>query len=185
MSRVEGAGVDGEKEFRIHPADEDAQALAEDRGAQFVLAANPPGEIRADPDLLRQMLLNLVTNAVSVSPPQGRVSFESIRRADQRWRFVVLDEGPGLPAQQLERIFERFTRFEHAGRGDVPRRAGHGLGLAICRSIVALHGGEIRAENRPDRSGLRVIVELPPVAGGTGSGGADHANVCRGHLSRA
>lgn len=135
----------------------DAAALAEERGVRFQVARNDPGTARAEPALLRQLLLNLVSNAVSVSAPGGQVTLESSFPA-QTWRLVMEDEGPGLPPDQLERIFGRFVRYSPAPSGDRP---GHGLGLALCKSIATLHGGAIRAENRPDRSGLRLIVELP------------------------
>lgn len=138
---------------------EDAQALAEDRGAKFRLARNAAGEIGAEPDLLRQLLLNLVTNAVAVSPPGGTVTLDS-HGADGQWTFAVDDEGPGLPADQLARVFERFVRFGQAGAELAPAR-GAGLGLAICKAIAELHGGTIRAENRSDARGLRVVVTLP------------------------
>lgn len=143
----------------LAPFAEDAQVLAADRGVVFALEPNDPGELRVDPELLRQLLLNLVSNAVSVSPPGGRVTLGSVA-GPQQWRFEVVDEGPGLAPARLARLFERFVRFEPvAGEGE--GRRGHGLGLAICKSIAELHGGGIRAENRPDRSGLRIIVELP------------------------
>ncbi|PTX92668.1 ATP-binding protein [Opitutus sp. ER46] len=138
---------------------EDADVLAEDRGVRFHLARNEEGEIRGDADLLRQMLLNLVINAMSVSPPNGVVTLESFALANG-WCFVVVDEGPGLPEAQLARVFQRFVRFDHGAAAPRPR-PGHGLGLAICKGIVDLHRGTLRAENRTDRSGLRVIVELP------------------------
>jgi signal transduction histidine kinase len=143
----------------LAPLAEDAQALAADRGATLVVEPDDAGEIAADPELLRQMLLNLVANAVSVSPPGGRVTLASIATADG-WRFEVIDEGPGLAPAQLARLFERFVRFEPAASGG-PKRGGHGLGLAICKSIAELHGGSIRVANRVDRSGLRVTVDLP------------------------
>jgi two-component system heavy metal sensor histidine kinase CusS len=142
----------------LAPFAEDAQVLAADRGVQFAVEADEVGEIRADPELLRQMLLNLVANAVSVSPPDGLVTLAS-QATPGGWRFEVTDDGPGLEPVQLARMFERFVRFDPPGRGEA--RTGHGLGLAICKSIVELHGGRIRAENRSGRSGLRVIVELP------------------------
>ncbi len=138
---------------------EDAQALAEDRQVRFELTQNDPGEIRAEPDLLRQLLLNLVANAVAVSQPGGLVTLES-RRTEGGRRFAVIDEGPGLSEAQLTRVFDRFVRFNPVG-DETGQRGGHGLGLAICKSIVQLHRGTIRAENRADRSGLRVTVELP------------------------
>lgn len=141
----------------LAPFAEDARALAEDRGAVFELVRNDEGEARMEPALMRQLLLNLAGNALNVSPAGGRVWLESAR-AEKGWRFVVTDEGPGLPEDKLERIFERFVRFTSAEGGT----GGHGLGLAICRSIAELHGGTIRAANRADgRSGLRVTVELP------------------------
>jgi signal transduction histidine kinase len=135
---------------------EDAAVLAEDRGLHFTLARNEVGRVRLEPTLLRQLLLNLVANALKVSPAGAGLTLASA--CDHgRWTITVEDEGPGLPADQLERVFERFVRFEHADG----ERSGHGLGLAICRSIAELHGGVIRAANRSDRPGLRVTVELP------------------------
>lgn len=138
---------------------EDAQALAEDRGVRFALGRNDPGELRVEPDLLRQLLLNLVANAVAVSKSGGLVTLESVRTPAGR-TFAVSDEGPGLPEAQLARVFERFVRLGEAGAKGADR-GGHGLGLAICQSIVQLHRGTIRAENRSERPGLRVTVDLP------------------------
>lgn len=135
---------------------EDAGALAEDRGARFALRLNEAGDLRAERDLLRQLLLNLVANAVAISPPGGAVTLASAP-GPGGWNLVVEDEGPGLPEVQLARIFERFVRFERADG----QRGGTGLGLAICKSIAELHHGTIRAENRRDRPGLRVTVTLP------------------------
>lgn len=140
---------------------EDAQALAEDRGVRFVLRENRPGEVAAEPELLRQLLLNLVTNAVGVSPPGGEVRLDSAPTGEA-WSLAVSDEGPGLPPEQLGRIFGRFVRFR--GGDGAEATHGHGLGLAICKAIAELHGGSIRAENRADRNGLRVTVTLPPRA---------------------
>lgn len=135
---------------------EDAQALAEDRGIRFTLVGHEPGEIHGEPNLVRQLLLNLVTNALNASRPGALVRLDSLRTEGNR-RLVVSDEGPGLPPDQLARVFERFVRYGHA---DGENR-GHGLGLAICKGIAGLHGGTIAAENRTDRPGLRVVVTLP------------------------
>lgn len=136
---------------------EDATALAEDRGVRFALVRNDSGCARFEPTLLRQLLMNLLTNALKVSAAGATVQLESIC-ADGRWQLRLTDEGPGLPSDQLGRVFERFVRHEPTAGG-----GGHGLGLAICRSIAELHGGAIRMANRPDRSGLCVTVDLPLV----------------------
>ena len=141
----------------LGPLAEDAQVLASDRGVRLAVEADADGEIRADPGLLRQLLLNVLSNAISVTPAGGVVRLRSMP-FEGGWRFAVLDEGPGLPPEQLARLFERFVRFDPRGSGPRP---GHGLGLAISRSIAQLHGGTIRALAREDRSGLRIEVDLP------------------------
>ena len=141
----------------LGPLAEDAQVLASDRGVRLAVEAGADGEIRADPGLLRQLLLNVLSNAISVTPAGGVVRLRS-GPIEGGWRFEVLDEGPGLPPEQLARLFERFVRFDPRGSGPRP---GHGLGLAISRSIAQLHGGSIRALARDDRSGLRIEVDLP------------------------
>jgi len=140
---------------------EDAVALAEDRGAHFGVAHADVGRVRCEPTLMRQLLLNLATNALRVSPPGGNVTLESFVTRN-RWRLVVSDQGPGLPPEQLERIFERFQRYGPTS-GKPGSVSGAGLGLAICRSIATLHGGTIHAENRAGASGFSVIVDLPAV----------------------
>lgn len=142
---------------------EDASALLEDARARFEVTACEAVEIRGDSGLLRQLLLNLVANAAHVSPPGGLVSLEARRVSDGFYEITLTDEGPGLPEDQLERVFGRFVRHASSGPARGEDAPGHGLGLAICRSIAQLHGGAIRAENRADgRTGLRVVLTLPP-----------------------
>jgi signal transduction histidine kinase len=148
------------------PADElvrdfadDARALAEDRGVGFIVARNDAGQVWCEPTLLRQLLLNLATNALRVSGPGKVITLDSIL-GPGRWRLVVCDQGPGLPPAQLERIFDRFQRYGPTS-GNPGLESGTGLGLAICRSIATLHGGSIHGENRGDDAGFRVVVDLP------------------------
>jgi len=138
---------------------EDAVALAEDRGVKFALVRADSGGIFCEQTLVRQLLINLATNAIRVSPPGSAVTLES-HISEGRWRLVVSDQGPGLPPDQLEPVFERFQRYGPTS-GKTGNEAGAGLGLAICRSIAALHGGTIHAMTRTGISGLIVVVELP------------------------
>lgn len=136
---------------------EDAAVLAEDREQRLVVERSDAGHAGFDRNLMRQLLLNLVSNAVAAAPRGTTITLRSLLR-DGRWRLEVLDEGPGLPPEQIERVFERFVRIAQ------PERAtdgGHGLGLAICRGLAQLHGGKIWAANRVERKGLIVTVELP------------------------
>jgi signal transduction histidine kinase len=136
---------------------EDAAVLAEDRGVRLKVERSEPGTVPFDQGLMRQVLLNLVSNAVSVMPGGGEIELRSHFHAG-RWRVEVKDEGPGLPADQLERMFERFVQLPRPAGSPV---TGSGLGLAICRGIARRHGGEVSAANRTDRAGLCVTVELP------------------------
>ncbi len=115
------------------------------------------GRVDFDPKWLRQVLFNLVQNALNVSPPGGRIYLSTDFSFDV-WRVAIEDQGPGVPEGQRERIFERFVRLESDA---APETKGSGLGLAISRSIIGLHRGRIRAEATARGTGLRVVFELP------------------------
>jgi signal transduction histidine kinase len=105
---------------------------------------------------VHEVLTNVLANAVRHSPDGGTVTVSACA-APGRLRIEVSDEGPGIPAANIERIFDRFYRVD-AARGSTD--GGAGLGLAIARSIVELHGGTIRAEQRRP-AGCRIVIELP------------------------
>jgi signal transduction histidine kinase len=111
--------------------------------------------LEADESRMRQVLGNLVANAVRHSPPGGRVLLKGTAR-DGVVRLEVEDEGPGIPPAEAERVFERFYRSDHAR---ATAEGGSGLGLAIARWIVGLHEGTIRIEQAQPH-GCRVVVEL-------------------------
>lgn len=115
------------------------------------------GTVEGDQDLLKQLALNLVSNAIKFSPEPGEVEIV-VSGDEDGWRVEVMDRGPGIPADQVERIFERFYRVEHEGR----RVPGTGLGLAIARNITELHGGKIGVTPRPG-GGSVFSVSLPRV----------------------
>ncbi|MBJ7329297.1 MAG: HAMP domain-containing protein [Solirubrobacteraceae bacterium] len=124
-------------------------------GTQVEIAVQPADlRVRGDADRVHQVLANLTENAVRHASDHGRVVL-SARRDGDVVELAVTDDGPGIPAADRERVFERFHQLDAARTG-----GGAGLGLAIARWIVELHGGAIRAETSGPR-GCRMVVELP------------------------
>src|SRR5438034_239781 len=116
-----------------------------------------------DAEAFRQMLLNLLDNAVKYGPP-GQVVTVGLAAGDQRARIWVDDQGPGIPPADRERVWDRFWRLER-DRGSAV--AGTGIGLAVVRELVALHGGRAWAEDGQNATlpagarGVRFVIELP------------------------
>ncbi len=115
-------------------------------------------KVRADPAQLRQLLQNLVGNAVKYHGEQPPVVEISATPMGDRWELAVSDNGKGIPEQDQERIFEIFQRGD-AGRSEV---SGTGIGLAVCRRIVERHGGEITVDSAPGK-GSTFRFTLPDV----------------------
>jgi two-component system phosphate regulon sensor histidine kinase PhoR len=132
-----------------------ARAIEARRQRLTMCVADDARTIRADAAKLHDIVRNLVENAVNYSPEAADIRLEAVRR-DGQVDVVVSDSGPGIPPADLTRIFERFYRVDKARA----RPGGTGLGLAIVRQLVELHGGTVRAENRPD-GGARFTVTLP------------------------
>jgi signal transduction histidine kinase len=109
-----------------------------------------------DPERVHQVVANLLENAVRHSPAGGAVEVHA-RRSASGVTIEVIDEGPGIPDVEASRVFERFYRADSAR---ATSDGGAGLGLAIARWIVDLHGGEIHPERR-DPHGCRMVVTLP------------------------
>jgi signal transduction histidine kinase len=132
-----------------------AQFDARDQRLAVELETDLPW-IDADRDRIRQVLVNLLTNANEYCPPGAHVTVKA-RHVDAEVEIDVTDDGPGIPEQQLEHIFERFTRGD---AGETQRVGGTGLGLAISKSLVELHGGTIAAQSLPGRGSI-FHVRLP------------------------
>ena len=115
-----------------------------------------PLVVRGDPDRLRQLLDNLLDNAVRYTPPGGRVAV-GVQRAGSEARLVVEDTGVGIAPRHLPRIFDRFYRVDPARSRAT---GGTGLGLAIVRHVARVHGGRVEVESEPGR-GSRFAVTLP------------------------
>jgi two-component system phosphate regulon sensor histidine kinase PhoR len=111
--------------------------------------------VPADPGKLHDIVRNLVENAVNYSPESAEIRLEAARD-DGRFRITVLDSGPGIPADDLTRVFERFYRVDKSRS----RPGGTGLGLAIVKHLVELHGGTVTAANRA-RGGAAFTITLP------------------------
>jgi len=129
-------------------ADLVSRAIEEIRGAADALgvevrAVSVEGRVWADPDRIIQTLTNVVGNAIKFSPRSSTVEVSAKVEGDHV-RFVVEDHGPGIPADQLETVFERFRQVDAS---DSRAKGGTGLGLAICRTIVEQHSGRIWAES--------------------------------------
>ena len=125
------------------------------------------GTVTADPKKLKQALLNVVGNAVKFSPHGGEILVE-VQRDGDRLRFLVYDQGPGIPAKDQANVFEPF--FHAAGRSEGARHPGSGLGLPVARRLLEAHGGRIAVESPPraqgDASrrqftGTKFVLEVP------------------------
>ena len=131
-------------------------ALTAPRQIVVEVDVDPHLVIEADADLLKRLYLNLLGNAVKFSPV-GAVVKAAVTMQGEDWLGTVEDHGPGIPPEDLPRVFERFFRGRQAGDQHVD---GTGLGLAIARGIVELHGGRIWAESQP-KGGSRFCFTLP------------------------
>jgi len=120
------------------------------------LSVDDPAPIRCDENKLRQVLVNLVDNAVKYSPEGGRVELR-VRSENGSCLIEVADEGLGIPAAERDRIFEKFYRLDPQQSQGV---GGSGLGLYICRELVERMNGRLRVESEPGK-GSRFTVELP------------------------
>jgi two-component system, OmpR family, phosphate regulon sensor histidine kinase PhoR len=126
------------------------------RQAVDIAIAPEAGKVMADAAKLHDVLRNLIANATTYAPEASRIRV-SVDRAPQHVRIAVVDEGPGIPDDDLSRIFERFYRVDKSRARDP---GGTGLGLAIVKHLVELHGGEVRVENAPG-AGASFTIELP------------------------
>ena len=142
----------------VQGACEAVRPAAADEGVEIEVAVEPGLKVKADPIRIRQVLSNLLANALRHSPPGSTIHVRALRQGSEAW-VSVRDEGPGISEKDLPHIFERFYRGDKARSGE-----GTGLGLAIARELVRLHGGRIWAEN--DRGALFTF-SLPLVAENT------------------
>jgi PAS domain S-box-containing protein len=115
------------------------------------------GPMTGDPNRLRQIITNLLSNAIKFTPDGGRIEVR-LERADSYARLTVRDTGTGIRAEDLPYIFERFRQADSTS---TRAHSGLGLGLAIVRHLVELHGGTVQAESRGEGQGAAFTVDLP------------------------
>jgi two-component system sensor histidine kinase KdpD len=160
MTRLESGSIEPHSEA-IDVADVVGSALRRagpvlgPHGVTVTLAPDLP-MVRVDPVLLEQVLFNILDNAAKYTPAAAGVAIRA-RRTERLVVIDVLDGGDGIPADDLERIFDKFYRVQAADK----KRAGTGLGLAICRGFIEAMGGTISASNRTDGHGAVFTITLP------------------------
>jgi two-component system sensor histidine kinase HydH len=123
---------------------------AQRQGIRIDVDAPPLAPLRGDPEQLQQVILNLTLNAIQAMPGGGRITL-SARREGASFAIRVTDEGEGIPAENLDRIFDPFYTTKESGTG---------LGLAVAHQIVTQHGGRIEVARNPNR-GVTFTVRLP------------------------
>jgi two-component system cell cycle sensor histidine kinase PleC len=130
---------------------------AESKRQRIDVQVDADVRLRADERAFKQILLNLLSNALKFSPEGGRVAISCSTQHDGVTRVIIEDSGPGIPADKVATLFRPFSRVDN--RYD--RNAnGTGLGLALVRGLVALHDGKVWVENK-SAGGLMAIVEFP------------------------
>ena len=133
---------------------EQVRATADDKGVRSQLAPGPPVTIQADEDLLLQLMLNLLDNAIKYTPSGGLVTV-GWRMSGNQVELRVQDAGIGISREHLPYLFDRFYRVDKArSRAE----GGVGLGLAISRWITEAHGGSIHVENAPDEGSIFTVL---------------------------
>jgi two-component system sensor histidine kinase KdpD len=175
MTRLESGALEPKRDY-VDLSEIVGTAL--DRTAKIMLAhrieidlAPELPMIKLDAVLMEQALVNLLDNAAKYAPSGTTVTLRA-RQAEHELVIEVIDEGPGIPQEALERVFDKFYRVRQGDR----QRAGTGLGLAICRGFVEALGGQITAENRSDRSGAILRITFPATLSAPSSllAGANH-----------
>jgi two-component system phosphate regulon sensor histidine kinase PhoR len=142
------------------------EGLAASKGVTvaFKVQGSDTLTVNADSRRMLQVLVNLISNAIQFTPENSSV--EALLRSEGGSVLVeILDDGPGVPPEERELIFEKYYQAEQAAIG---RGKGSGLGLAIVKKIVDLHGGSIRLAERDDRQGSRFILVMKALDKGDG-----------------
>ena len=149
----------------VYPESIELQRFLEDIAStitsieQLTISVDPPDlVIRADPDHLGRVFINLLENAAKYAP--GSPVEITARAVKSRVDISVIDHGPGIPAEQRHRVFERFTQVEHS---DTRTRGGTGLGLSIVKGLIEAMDGQVSLTDTPG-GGATFTISLPPAS---------------------
>jgi two-component system phosphate regulon sensor histidine kinase PhoR len=138
---------------------DDLQARAAEKSVALVNEMPADLQARADTDRLEQVLFNLVENAIKYGRSEGKVTIGGLKNSDSKVELWVQDDGPGIPPDSRDRIFERFYRVDRARSRET---GGTGLGLSIVKHIVQAHGGEVWVKSELGK-GTTFFFTLPQV----------------------
>jgi len=142
------------------------EVLIEDKQLTFALTGDESIGVQGDRLYIRQAIVNILHNAVKFTPPGGSIWARVERRGDTRVELSVTDTGPGIPAEHVARVFERFYRVDESRTGrDRGSEMGAGLGLSVARWAVEANNGEIGVRSEP-RGGATFWIRLPGVGCG-------------------
>jgi signal transduction histidine kinase len=163
---------------------ETAMILGEDSGLTVSMTVLEEGTVDGDARRLRQLFLNLVTNAIKYTPSGGRVELSLSHRLEGEIAFSVRDSGIGMSAADIAHVFERFWRADRA-RSRLSERGGFGLGLAISQWIAQAHGGRITVQSRLGRGSVFTVTlpmlqssaSAPPASESHAAGAAEARDV--------
>lgn len=148
-------------QLAVDAAFEALRPAAAAKNIALQLVADPAaGPVSGDPERLQQIVWNLLSNAVKFTPKGGRVQV-TLKKLDSSVQIVVSDNGAGIPAEHLPRIFDTFTQVDPTS---TRKHGGLGLGLAIVRKLVELHGGQVQAASPGLGAGSVFTVTLPLAA---------------------
>jgi two-component system OmpR family sensor kinase len=147
----------------VHDAIRAVRPIADRRGIQIALHHVVEAPFHGDADLLGRLLLNLLDNALKHSPERGSIDV-AMKNTNATYEIDVIDNGPGIPAEAQERVFERFFRADSArSRAENTATSGAGLGLSIGRRIAEMHGGRLElVSSRPGHTAFRVTLPARP-----------------------
>jgi NtrC-family two-component system sensor histidine kinase KinB len=132
---------------------------------RVVSGEGKPATIRGDAARLGVVIANVLSNAIKYSPRGGAIEVTVEGDADHL-QMSVTDEGPGVPVEFRQRVFDKFFRVEHYRSGTEEGTRGSGIGLYIAREVVEAHGGTIECGAAPTHCGARFVVRLPTRGGG-------------------